>query len=594
MRHRWRVLRTMIGFAFAADRVGATVQIGLAVLNAMSVAQAVGIKLLVDAVVQEDLTRAIWGAVIVAGLGAIGRAANNVGHRHLTTLQERVDLLLDRRIMTLTNDIPTLEHFEQPEYADELELLRQGRPDLTHVLTGLVGGLITVVQGVIAIGLLAALHPALVFLPLFSIPSLLTVRRAQKILIGADEAVADRRRLLAHLFRTATTAGPAKELRIFGLEAEMDGRHDHLWNEVTRETSRAHLKATAWSAAGWAVFAAGFVAAVAIVAFEAVDGRRSPGDVALAVSLASQVDRVVTAGVDTLGFMIRSLTVAGRLVWLEEYAASKMVEIDDPAPAPAGLTAGIALHDVTFRYPGTDVDVLSHIDLVLPAGAVVAVVGENGAGKTTLVKLLARMYEPTSGHITVDDVPLSRIPTEEWRSRLSGGFQDFAKYEFVARENVGVGDLPRIEDGAAVDTALERASAADVIRSLTDGLDTQLGRTFSAGAELSGGQWQKLALGRAMMRDAPLLLVLDEPTAALDADAEHELFERYAGAARETASRAGGITLLVSHRFSTVRMADLIVVLDGGRLRERGTHAELMARGDLYAELFAMQARSYR
>jgi ATP-binding cassette subfamily B protein len=250
---------------------------------------------------------------------------------------------------------------------------------------------------------------------------------------------------------------------------------------------------------------------------------------------------------------------------------------------------------MSFAYPGTSRVVLDDVSVTLPAGAVVAIVGENGAGKTTLVKLLAKMYEPSSGSILLDDTPLARVPASEWRARLAGAFQDFFRFEFHAGHTVGLGDLPRLDDELAVVTAVDRAGGADVIARLALGLDTQLGPTWPYGVELSFGQWQKLALARGFMRDRPLLLVLDEPTAALDAETEHALFEHYATAARGTSeSGSGRITILVSHRFSTVRMADLIVVLDGARLVEVGTHDELMAKNGQYSELYRIQAAAYR
>jgi ATP-binding cassette subfamily B protein len=224
---------------------------------------------------------------------------------------------------------------------------------------------------------------------------------------------------------------------------------------------------------------------------------------------------------------------------------------------------------------------------------VIAVVGENGAGKSTLVKLLAKMYAPSSGRILVDDVDLARISATEWRARMAGAFQDFFRFEFRAHHSVGVGDLQHVDDEPAVVAAVGRAGAHDVIGALPAGLQTQLGPTWPGGVDVSFGQWQKLALARGFMRDRPLVLVLDEPTAALDAETEHALFERYAAAVRE-ASSDGRITILVSHRFSTVRMADLIVVLDGARVVEAGTHEELMARRGQYSQLYGIQAAAYR
>jgi ATP-binding cassette subfamily B protein len=256
---------------------------------------------------------------------------------------------------------------------------------------------------------------------------------------------------------------------------------------------------------------------------------------------------------------------------------------------------------VRFRYPGRDEEVLRALDLFVPADRSLAIIGEYGAGKTTLVKLLARFYAPSTppnstqppGRILVDGVDLCALDLDAWRGRISAAFQDFARFEFLVRETVGVGDLAHVEQREAVGAALARAGAAEVASSLPAGLETQLGRDWPGGVELSGGQWQRLALGRAFMRQDPLLVVLDEPTAATDAPTEHALFERFAAAARSGASR-GTETLLISHRFSTVRMADVILVVDGGRIVEQGSHDELMRQARVYAELYDLQAAAYR
>jgi ATP-binding cassette subfamily B protein len=334
------------------------------------------------------------------------------------------------------------------------------------------------------------------------------------------------------------------------------------------------------------------LAYVGAVVFVSSFLRAPASSVLLVLAAGARLSGYIGATVGEIGFL-RGIWMDGsrRLAWLEDYAASVAAQGD--LKPPQALHHGVRLDHVSFAYPGTTRVVLDDVSLSLPAGAVVAIVGENGAGKSTLVKLLAKMYEPSSGTILIDDLPLARLDAAKWRGRLAGAFQDFFRFEFRARHTVGLGDVPRMDDQTAVSAAVDRAGAADVIARLGAGLDTQLGPTWPDGAELSFGQWQKLALARGFMRDQPLLLILDEPTAALDAETEHALFEHYARAAKENSIR-GRITLLVSHRFSTVRMADLIVVLDGSRLVEVGTHEELMAKNGQYAELYGIQAAAYR
>ncbi|MGH2520484.1 MAG: ATP-binding cassette domain-containing protein, partial [Chloroflexota bacterium] len=324
-------------------------------------------------------------------------------------------------------------------------------------------------------------------------------------------------------------------------------------------------------------------------------GHASVGDMVMAITLAIQLSVLVptvAAGNSELAEIFRA---GKRYLWLADYAERVKAQFSLPEsqPAPTALREGIRLEDLSLSYGGDEHFALEDLSVHLPAGSIVAIVGENGAGKTTLVKLLSRMYQPAKGAIFVNEVNLQTIEVDSWRRRITAGFQDFVRLELLAREGVGVGDLARIHDAPAVEQALVRAEAGDVVAGLPNGLETQLGRSFD-GAELSGGQWQKMALARAMMRLAPLLVLLDEPTGALDAEAEFALFQRYAAAARETGQRTGAITVLVTHRFSNVRMCDLILVLAGGRLVEQGRHDELVASGGLYAELYEMQARQYR
>jgi ATP-binding cassette subfamily B protein len=404
-----------------------------------------------------------------------------------------------------------------------------------------------------------------------------------------EERGAPAKRLSRHLFTTATTASPGKEVRVTGIGPRLVAQRRDAWERWYGPVASARWGSAFWHSLAWAVFGAAFVGGIVFVS-SGLDA--SPADVLLVLAAGSRLSSYIGATVGEIGFL-RGIWMDGsqRLAWLEDYAASLTAAADvDP---PSRLRQGIALEHVSFAYPGTERLVLDDVSLTLPAGSVVAIVGENGAGKTTLVKLLGKLYEPTAGRILVDGAELARMSSEAWRERLAGAFQDFFRFELLARQSVGVGDVPLVDDRAAVAAAVTRAGAEDVVARLGAGLDTQLGPTWPEGVEVSFGQWQTLALARGFMRDRPLLVVLDEPTAALDAETEHALFERYAAGARE-GSEDGRITVLVSHRFSTVRMADLIVVLDGSRLVEVGSHEQLMARGGPYAELYEIQAAAYR
>jgi ATP-binding cassette subfamily B protein len=321
----------------------------------------------------------------------------------------------------------------------------------------------------------------------------------------------------------------------------------------------------------------------------------SPGSVVEAVTLMRRAQTQISRSTDTAGSFQTSLTAARELLWLEDHEAALTAVRPGAtrAEVPARLERGIVFEQVTFAYPGSDRIVLGPLDLSLPAGASVALVGENGAGKTTLVKLLCGMYAPVSGRILIDGVELSSLAPAQWREQVTAAFQDFVRFELVLQESVGVGLLERAGDEDAVREALTRADGDALTRRLPEGLRTRVGSRFTGGRQLSGGEWQRLALARGLMRPDPLLVVLDEPTASLDAASEAALFDRYAAAARRLGEAQGTITLLVSHRFSTARAADLIVVLDGGQVLETGAHAELMASQGTYAELFTLQARAY-
>ncbi len=594
-KRRLRSALVIAGAAFQADpwrAVGVLVTFLAMALG--GAASAFGMKLVTNAIVERDVASTLRAvAVIIAASGAMSMSSV-FGFIFRLRLTESTQLLIDLRLIEMTTGIAGLEHHERADYVDQIERLRDRRQQLAGSIDAMASGLMVVFEMVGTLGLLATVHPVLLLLPLAAIPSFVLQHRVVRQQNRAWEQCTERNRTAKHLFNLTTTAAPGKELRIFGLGRVLTQRHRVIVDEVTDEMGVAYRKATFTSVLGWLVFAAGYTAALAFVVRRALRGEASPGDVMLVLTLGSQVNEQVAGLVGTLNWALQSLDIVRRYLWLMDHSARARLSIDSPSAVPDQLREGIRLEHVTFRYPGTEADVLRDVDLLLPAGSIVAVVGDNGAGKTTLVKLLSRFYEPTSGRITVDGADLGTIDVESWRLRMAAGFQDFAKFELLARETVAVGDLDHFEDEPAVTAALSRAHAIDVIDGLPTGLSTQLGKSFENGQELSGGQWQKLALGRAMMRTAPLLLVLDEPTSALDAETEHALFERYAGAAKEVAARVGAITLLVSHRFSTVRMADLIVVIHSNGVAESGSHAELIRRGGIYAELYELQARAYR
>jgi ATP-binding cassette subfamily B protein len=437
--------------------------------------------------------------------------------------------------------------------------------------------------------LLVSIHPALILLAAFAIPTVLTSAWRPTVERAVFERSAQSQRLARHLFTLATTAPPGKEVRVTGIGPKLVSRRREAFEKAYAPVAAVRQASAAWHALAWAVFGGAYVGAIVFVSYWL---RRPAGEVLLVLAAGSRLSAYIAATVTEVGFLTGFWADGSRrLAWLEDYAMSFDAAAD--LAVPGALTRGIRLDHVSFAYPGTSKLVLDDVSLTLPAGAVVAVVGENGAGKSTFVKLLAKMYEPSAGAIYLDDVPLARVPAAEWRTRLAGAFQDFFRFEFRARHTVGLGDVQRLDDQPAVVTAVARAGADDVVTRLTAGLETQLGPSWPEGVDVSFGQWQKLALARGFMRDEPLLLVLDEPTAALDAETEHALFERYAAAAKGTTAN-GRVTILVSHRFSTVRMADLIVVMDGAHVVEVGTHEELMDRKGQYAELYGIQAAAYR
>lgn len=579
----WRALKR----GYEAEPWLLSVSFGLALLSALPDALvALWLKLLADGVLDGDGSLVLGSSL---GLGASAVATwvlQLTSQRTQRRFRDRLTIALETHVAHLQASVATVEHHERPEYLDRLAVLRNQVFVLDHMYMSLFATCGWILRLGVTLALLVSVHPALALLAVFALPTVLTSTWRPGVERAVEERAAPSNRLARHLFDAATTAGPGKEVRVLGIGPRLVADRRSAWEHGYAPLAAARWRSATWHAMAWAVFGLAYVGGVVFVSSRS---GVTPGDVLLVLAAGARLSAYIGATVGEIGFL-RGVWLDGsrRLAWLEDYAAEQLRDTD--APAPDRLDRGIHFEHVSFAYPGTERLVLEDVDLTLAPGSVVAIVGENGAGKTTLVKLLCGMYRPTSGRILVDRVDLARVAPAAWRARLAGSFQDFVRFELVARRSVGLGDLARVDDTPAVATAVGRAGAEDVVRRLASGLDTQLGPTWQGGVELSFGQWQKLALARGFMRDDPLVLILDEPTAALDAETEHALFERYAAAAR------GGdrITILVSHRFSTVRMADFIVVLVGARVAESGTHDELTSLGGHYAQLYEIQAAAYR
>ncbi|WP_433697342.1 ABC transporter ATP-binding protein [Nocardiopsis sp. CA-288880] len=597
MRDTLRAVWELTRLSWSADR--ARLLGAAALMLAAAVAQpltALALGVLTDAAVAGETERAGWAGALAGLLMIVAFVGAHFAHVLYMELGDKAFLRLDRELIGLSNGSEGLEHHERPEYADRITVLRQELSRVsTSGMTALMSGLSLMCGLVITVVLLVELSPWLLLLPLAAVPPLLTGRYAETLMARRRRRAAPHTRGAQHVLELTGDAATAKELRVLGMRDFVQDRHAEHWRAATRLLWGGETRAVLVRVAGQLVFASAYLAGTLLVVREAVAAERTVGDVVLAVVLAAQVSQQVSGVVALLQELQRLSRTLADLRWVRALIGRREDRGGQPpAEVPARLSGGIRFRGVSFRYPDREEAVLDGVDLWIPAGSVVAVVGENGAGKSTLVKLLSRFYLPTAGTIEIDGADLRHLPVERWRARITAGFQDFSRFELTAGETVGVGDLPRLADADAVDGALRRAGAGAVVRDLPSGAATPLGHSLPGGVQLSGGQWQKLALGRTMMREEPLLLMLDEPTAALDARAEHQLFEGYARTARAEGLRNGAVTLLVSHRFSTVRTADLILVLADGRIAESGSHDDLMGRRGLYSELYRLQAEQYR
>lgn len=552
---------------------------------------AVGLAFLAEGVVAQSRSETLIAATVLALLVAGNWLFNVVGQRLNRRLTERASISMESHVAHLQSSIGTLEHQERVDYLDRLSLLRNHAPALSELYGSLFNTAGAILRLVITLGLLVSVHPALVVLAVFALPALIVSNWRGGVEHKARERLGQQERRARQLFLVGLSPVQGKEVRVAGLGRWLRTQRQEVWDERYRTLSRVGWVSAFARGGAMAVFG---IALVGAAAFVGTTQDATAGEMMLVLVAGSRLSQYVgQAASDMHFFRTIWLDCSRRLAWLEDYAvADSGRETED---APSVLREGVRLDQVSFTYPGTDKYVLEDVNIEFPAGGVVAIVGENGAGKSTLVKLICGLYRPTSGRILIDGTDLRNMELAAWRQRLSGAFQDFFIFEYPVQQSVGIGDLPNIDSAEHVRAAVSRAGADRLVMELPQGLGTQLGVTWESGAGLSHGQWQRIALARAYMRKTPLVLVLDEPASALDAETEHALFDRYAHAARDDQrAHTGGMTILVSHRFSTVQMADLILVIVGARIVEYGTHEELMANDGTYADLYNLQAASYR
>ena len=489
------------------------------------------------------------------------------------------------KIIRKTNEL-TLEQLEDPDFYDKLERARQQ----TSGRVGLMSASLSQIQSIISISSLIAgliyFEPLLIILLVLSIiPSFINEAKYSSHRYSVARSWTAERRELDYLRFIGANNQTAKEVKLFGLTDYIAGRFKKLSGDYYEINKKLSLKQSLYGSLFNILGILSYYGAYIFIIFKVISGTLSIGELTF---LSGSFNRLRN---NLQGFFSRFTAISESSLYLRDYFDFLDIEIKENAahytPIPETIETGFELKNVHFGYAGSDVEVLKGVNFTIKAGEKIAFVGQNGAGKTTLIKLILRFYEPTQGEILLDGINISKFNKQEYRKRFGVIFQDFFKYEFKLRENIAVGNIEELSNDPKIEDAAQRSLADQVIEVMKGGLDQQLGRRFAQGQELSGGQWQKVALARAYMKDADVI-VLDEPTSALDAQAEYDVFERFIGLTK------GKTSIIISHRFSTVRMADRILVLENGTIAEIGTHEELMANPKLYEKLFNLQAAGYQ
>lgn len=559
---------------------------------------AIGVAAATGAAVAGASARSTGGALAAAVALALISSINVVVRSLRSSLVFRAvsqisDVQVDPQIVTDIATIEGIEHLERGDVQARMTLLRSASWSVVASLWSAVSVVFVLIRLAAVLLLLGWVSPwLLALMPVTCVP-LWCDRRGRKLVAEAETANAEAFALQRHFYDLATSASAGKDLRVTGAAAELARRQRAAWDETTAGRHRAQLRASWWRMAGWSLFVVGFMGCLA-AAIRPQPGVAVAAQVVVAVTAAAALQQSVSSAVNQVTGTLGADRVIEPYLWLRRYVADQRSAAGSRRPVPDTLHEGIDLCGVGFTYPGGTRPAVRDVTVRLPAGSVVALVGEYGSGKTTLVKLFSKFYRPGEGRILVDGADLADLDTERWRARTSVAYQDFGRYpQTTVAESVGMGDLSHLDDGDRVGEAIRAADAEAFVRRLPDGLHTRLSPAYG-GVDLSEGQWQRTALARASMRTDPLLFVLDEPTASIDAPSEHEIVQRYVARARDLARRTGAVTVVVTHRFSTVDNADLILVMDKGELIEHGTHEQLVAQGGQYGRLYGMQATAYQ
>ena len=560
-------------------------------------------KLIVDAVIAAAATATHGGTppwrhlgVLVVSEMAIALAGE--GLSRLSALLESLlgDLFANRTSVELMRHAATLdlEQLENAEIYDKLERARRQTVNRIGLFTLLLATIQDAITLITLAGALAVYVPwLLVLLAVAVLPSLLGETHYAALGYSLLFSWTPERRLLDYLRYIGASDVSAKELKLFGLSDFLVGRYDRLSQEFYEANRDLAIRRSIVSTALATVGTLGYYAAYGVIIYLTVIGYRSPAGGLFTIGVLTFLAGSFRQSRDLIQRVLLSLAqVFEQSLYLEDLFSflalqPAIVTGREALPVPMPIRTGFTFDNVGFRYPGSERWAVRGLTFSLAAGERLALVGENGAGKTTLAKLLVRLYDPTEGRILLDGVDLREYDLDGLRRNIGVIFQDFVRYDFLLRENIAVGNIGQLENEPVIQEAARRSLADSVAERLGGHYDQMLGRRFETGVDLSGGEWQKVGLARAYMRDAQLL-ILDEPTAALDARAEYEVFLRFSELTK------GKMAVLISHRFSTVRMADRILVLRAGEIVEQGTHETLVAEGGLYAELFQLQAAGYR